>query len=823
MTEPGELSIKKNHTHSAADEPSAMIMKPALLRLALTLLSFSLGCHATALPDAARSAPLPAGAGVRAGNGRVVTLDYSKSAPAGYFASTTGSATGAGTIGDPWTLAVAFAGGYPANRVQPGDTVWIRGGTYTGQYLCQLSGTAGNPITFRGYPGERVTIDGNYDPDVPGNTNATIRIMGVGGYVCIQDLEVMNSQTNRWSNTAQTDARGDSIMVWPGNCKIINCVLHDDGEGLFNVKTAQGTEIYGNLIYHDGYYSYESEKNPAIAIDLIPAGGSAITLSGTASGADVPVAASVTFSHNHSGDFLVVAAGARPVENYTNLSVTYDGVSMTRCAGAYNAADGVGPVALFYLATANTGVHNVVVSWAGTAGRIMGVAQSFVNVHQTTPPTASGGWQSSQFSVPPYRVRVSSATNHMVVDAINIYGVYAPGLDYRVNPPDDNTLIRWSGAPSGLNEVGMSYAPGAASVLMGWTWTPRTYGHGHGMYVQVGKECDDAVATATGKTVTSASNPWVAGDVGKVCVVEGGGTAGANLVTTIDSLNSPGSIELHDAVVTSVNPAAVKWAAGITIKDNIIYDGVGANAISAQGTSGGIGVLGSSIVGNLAVGRPYYLGGAGSRFIFAGTTFDNNYAWDGSLAVGYNTADFSGLTIINNYIASSIGMPAAGRRHSLVVGGAGDENTFIGTINFSQSDFSANTYYVGSTPTTNLVVVRPNDYEANRANIYIYNWENLDTVAVDLSSAVAVGTPICIMNAQDYYNTPVYTGVYAGGTVSLPMDGLTAAAGIGYKPAGPTGRAFNAFIVRAQEHERRGRPLMPGDFPEPAPLTPAKQ
>ncbi len=120
------------------------------------------------------------------------------------------------------------------------------------------------------------------------------------------------------------------------------------------------------------------------------------------------------------------------------------------------------------------------------------------------------------------------------------------------------------------------------------------------------------------------------------------------------------------------------------------------------------------------------------------------------------------------------------------------------------------------------MVVRPNAYEANRANIYVYNWENLTSVDVDLSSAVAVGTAINIMNAQDYYAEPVYSGTYAGGTVSLPMDGLTAAAGIGYTARGPTGRPFNAFIVRAQEHEPWRGPLMPGNLPEtprPSPTT----
>ena len=77
-------------------------------------------------------------------------------------------------------------------------------------------------------------------------------------------------------------------------------------------------------------------------------------------------------------------------------------------------------------------------------------------------------------------------------------------------------------------------------------------------------------------------------------------------------------------------------------------------------------------------------------------------------------------------------------------------------------------------------------------------------VSVDLSSAVTPGTAINIMNAQDYHGTPVYSGTYDGGTVSLPMTGLSVEAGIGnlhggaYTVMAQPGSAFNAFIVRAQ-------------------------
>jgi hypothetical protein len=45
--------------------------------------------------------------------------------------------------------------------LSPGDTVLIRGGTYAGETWNSVSGTQGNPITFKAYPGETPKYDGH--------------------------------------------------------------------------------------------------------------------------------------------------------------------------------------------------------------------------------------------------------------------------------------------------------------------------------------------------------------------------------------------------------------------------------------------------------------------------------------------------------------------------------------------------------------------------------------------------------------------------------------------------------------------------------------
>jgi len=84
---------------------------------------------------------------------------------AGFFAAPTGSSSGDGTMAHPWDLNTALAGG--SGKVQAGDTVWMRAGTYTGDFRTAIAGAQGRPIVFRQYPGERATIDGTLRADGP--------------------------------------------------------------------------------------------------------------------------------------------------------------------------------------------------------------------------------------------------------------------------------------------------------------------------------------------------------------------------------------------------------------------------------------------------------------------------------------------------------------------------------------------------------------------------------------------------------------------------------------------------------------------------------
>ena len=101
-----------------------------------------------------------------------------------FYVSPTAAANGTGSINNPWRLQTALD--HPS-AVQPGDTIWLRGGIYNAPpYTSHLAGTSADPIIVRQYPGERARIDGNYN----GN-ESTLDLLG--SYTWFWGFEIFNS------------------------------------------------------------------------------------------------------------------------------------------------------------------------------------------------------------------------------------------------------------------------------------------------------------------------------------------------------------------------------------------------------------------------------------------------------------------------------------------------------------------------------------------------------------------------------------------------------------------------------------------------------
>ena len=79
-----------------------------------------------------------------------------------YFVSNDGNDKWPGTKQQPLKTINAAA-----DRVQPGDVVTVRGGTYRERVLIKRSGTAAKPIIFRGAPGETALLTGAFPIEKP--------------------------------------------------------------------------------------------------------------------------------------------------------------------------------------------------------------------------------------------------------------------------------------------------------------------------------------------------------------------------------------------------------------------------------------------------------------------------------------------------------------------------------------------------------------------------------------------------------------------------------------------------------------------------------
>lgn len=74
---------------------------------------------------------------------------------ASWYSSPTGTIDGNGSVSSPWPLHIALQ----STSIQPGDTLYLRGGTYRGPgFECNLSGHSTNYITVTSYPNEWAII-----------------------------------------------------------------------------------------------------------------------------------------------------------------------------------------------------------------------------------------------------------------------------------------------------------------------------------------------------------------------------------------------------------------------------------------------------------------------------------------------------------------------------------------------------------------------------------------------------------------------------------------------------------------------------------------
>ena len=165
-----------------------------------------------------------------------------------HFVSPDGSPAGDGSINNPWNLSQVLA--QPA-EIKAGDIIWLRGGRYLGVFESRLVGSREAPIVVHGFPGERAVLD-SCESGSPGAATLTVH----GEYTWLWDFEITNCSTTRQLDEVgphPAGMRGIGLDIFGSDIKAINLVIHDTGVGIGSWENAKRTELFGNIIFFNGW------------------------------------------------------------------------------------------------------------------------------------------------------------------------------------------------------------------------------------------------------------------------------------------------------------------------------------------------------------------------------------------------------------------------------------------------------------------------------------------------------------------------------------------------------------------------------------------
>lgn len=227
---------------------------------------------------------------------------------ADFYASPTGTGSTC-SLASPCALQTAFSN---EATMGPGDTLWLRGGTYSGKFLSTLDGG-----TVRSYTGEWAVIDGYVHSTLAADLDATsssftlvdgtgflsiasdeVEMAGevlkfgtrtgnsftgftqraasgsigaasahpagtvvvwagnqlfiTGSNTTYRDFEIKNSDPNRDDTVNAMNSRGNGIGNVGASNSFINLIVHDNLNGIFTSDASSNTTIYGCLVYNNG-------------------------------------------------------------------------------------------------------------------------------------------------------------------------------------------------------------------------------------------------------------------------------------------------------------------------------------------------------------------------------------------------------------------------------------------------------------------------------------------------------------------------------------------------------------------------------------------
>src|SRR5579859_5878145 len=222
-----------------------------------------------------------------------------------WYVAATGSDSNPGTLAAPLKTI-----SYALNQAVPGDTVMVRGGTYSGALTITRSGLLGKAITIKAYPGERPVLDGS-TITVTG-WQAIVSLSNVR-YIVFDGLDVANLT----SSIANTDPEGIFINGASHDITISNC-------NIYNIKNtttlADGRSGHAVLVIG-------SDNNTAISNLMIT--GCIVHDTRTGTSENITLAGNVdsfTVSHNtiyNTENIGIIIAGGDNLNRSGNVTVNY--------------------------------------------------------------------------------------------------------------------------------------------------------------------------------------------------------------------------------------------------------------------------------------------------------------------------------------------------------------------------------------------------------------------------------------------------------------------------------------------------------------------
>ncbi len=165
-----------------------------------------------------------------------------------YYVASNGSDSNAGTSIDQPFLSIPKA--YSA--AVPGDTIYVRGGTYTLTTTISISksGTAGSYYYLYAYPGERPILD--FSKMAFGSSNRGIKLSGK--YWHIKGFDIKGA--------------GDNGMNISGSYNIVEfCALYENQDAGLQLG---GGASYNKIINCDSYYNYDAPNGGGNADGFSP-------------------------------------------------------------------------------------------------------------------------------------------------------------------------------------------------------------------------------------------------------------------------------------------------------------------------------------------------------------------------------------------------------------------------------------------------------------------------------------------------------------------------------------------------------------------------